>query len=43
MQQLNDEREKYLLEEERQANELKGREEEASRQKEEEKKHGLEG
>ena len=31
MQQLNDEREKYLVEEERQANELKGRDEEASK------------
>lgn len=42
MQQLNDEREKYLVEEERQANELKEREEEASRKEEDEKKLALE-
>jgi len=38
MQQLNDEREKYLVEEERQANELKGREEDAAAKDEDEKK-----
>lgn len=37
MQQLNDEREKYLTEEERQANELKGREAEAAAKDENEK------
>lgn len=42
MQQLNDEREKYLLEEERQSNEVKAHEEDVSRKGEEEKKQALE-
>jgi len=42
MQQLNDEREKYLVEEERQANELKGKDEEASKTAEDDKKLALE-